>query len=48
MVLSVVIALATVWVAIALSYETNWPIAFFVGSMAAVCYGAGRMWAAYR
>jgi zinc/manganese transport system permease protein len=48
MVLSVVIALATVWVAIALSYETNWPIGFFVGSLAAVGYGAGRMWAAYR
>jgi len=48
MVLSVVIALATVWVAIALSYETNWPIGFFVGSMAAVCYGAGRMWAVHR
>jgi zinc/manganese transport system permease protein len=48
MVLSVVIALATVWVAIALSYETNWPIGFFVGSMAAVCYGAGRVWAAHR
>ena len=48
MVLSVVIALATVWVAIALSYETNWPIGFFVGSMAALCYGTGRVWAAYR
>jgi zinc/manganese transport system permease protein len=46
--LSVIIALATVWVAIALSYVTNWPIGFFVGSMAAVCYGAGRIWAAYR
>jgi zinc/manganese transport system permease protein len=47
MALSVVIALATVWVAIALSYETDWPIGFFVGTMAAVCYGAGRIWAAY-
>jgi zinc/manganese transport system permease protein len=48
MALSVMIALATVWVAIALSYETNWPIGFFVGTMAAVCYGAGRIWTAYR
>src|SRR5579864_5999634 len=48
MLLSVAIALLTVWTAIALSYETNWPIGFFVGSMAAVCYGAGRIWAAYR
>ncbi len=48
MVLSVVLALATVWVAIAFSYETNWPIGFFVGTMAAVLYGAGRIWTAYR
>src|ERR1700728_2682868 len=37
--LSVVIALATVWVAIAVSYHTNWPVGFFVGTIAAVCYG---------
>ena len=29
--LSVVIALVTVWVSIALSYRTNWPLGFFVG-----------------
>ncbi len=46
--LSVGIALGTVWAAIALSYETDWPIGFFVGSLAAVCYGAGRIWAACR
>ena len=46
--LSVAIALGTVWAAIALSYETDWPIGFFVGSLAAVCYGAGRIWAAWR
>jgi zinc/manganese transport system permease protein len=46
--LSVVIALATVWVAIAVSYHTNWPVGFFVGTIAAVCYAAGRAWTALR
>jgi zinc/manganese transport system permease protein len=41
-VLSVVIALLTVWVAIALSYETNWPVGFMVGTMGALAYGGGR------
>jgi zinc/manganese transport system permease protein len=44
--LSVVIALATVWIAIAVSYHTNWPVGFFVGMIAAVCYAAGRIWTA--
>jgi zinc/manganese transport system permease protein len=46
--LSVVIALATVWIAIAVSYHTNWPVGFFVGMIAAVCYAAGRAWTALR
>ena len=29
--LSVAIALVTVWLSIALSYRTNWPLGFFVG-----------------
>ena len=29
--LAVVIALATVWLCIAASYHTNWPLGFFVG-----------------
>jgi zinc/manganese transport system permease protein len=41
--LSVVLALVTVWVAIAASYETNWPIGLFVGMGGAVCYAAGRL-----
>jgi zinc/manganese transport system permease protein len=40
--LSVVLALATVWAAIALSYETDWPVGVFVGIGGTVCYGAGR------
>jgi len=46
--LSVALALVTVWVAIAVSYQTNWPIGFFVGTIAAVCYAAGRGWTALR
>lgn len=42
MVLSVVIALATVWAAIAASYRWNWPVGFFVGTLAAAAYGLGR------
>lgn len=45
MVLSVGVALLTVWVAIAGSYLTNWPIGFFVGALSASVYGAGRLWA---
>src|SRR5579863_2461222 len=46
--LSVVIAMATVWAAIAASYTSNWPVGFFVGVIAAFCYAAGRVWAALR
>ena len=46
--LSVVIALVTVWAAIAISYQTNWPIGFFVGTISAFAYGLGRVWAAWR
>jgi len=40
--LSVGLALATVWISIALSYHTNWPLGFFVGIAGAVCYLAGQ------
>ncbi len=46
--LSVVAALLTVWVAIAVSYETNLPIGFFVGAMSAFAYTLGRAWTAWR
>jgi zinc/manganese transport system permease protein len=48
MLLSVVIALLTAWLAIAASYLYNWPIGFFVGALAALSYGIGRGWAAWR
>jgi zinc/manganese transport system permease protein len=47
MALSVVIAVALAWAAIAASYETDWPVGFFVGVGGAVCYAAGRGWAAW-
>ena len=46
--LSAAIAVATVWTAIASSYVTNWPVGFFVGTIAAACYAIGRGWAAVR
>ena len=48
MALSVAIALVAVWVAIAVSYETNYPVGFFVGAVSAFCYAAGRAWTALR
>lgn len=42
MILSVVIALVTVWAGIAISYQSNWPLGFFVGVIGAACYLAGR------
>jgi zinc/manganese transport system permease protein len=48
MLLSVAIALLTVWVAIAASYQANWPVGFFVGTLSALSYAAGRSWAAWR
>jgi zinc/manganese transport system permease protein len=38
----------TVWAAIAISFETNWPIGFFVGTISAFSYAVGRGWAAWR
>jgi zinc/manganese transport system permease protein len=40
--LSVVLALVTVWVSIALSYHTNWPLGFFVGIAGALLYLLGQ------
>jgi zinc/manganese transport system permease protein len=46
--LAVVIALVTVWVGIVVSYETNWPLGFLVGTMGAFFFLAGRGYAAIR
>jgi zinc/manganese transport system permease protein len=42
--LSVVIALVTVWTAIAASYQSNWPLGFFVGVIGAAFFLAGKAW----
>ena len=42
--LSVVLALALIWSALALSYLTGWPAGFFTGVLAAVLYVAARIW----
>ena len=46
--LSVLVALGTVWAAIAASYQTNWPVGFFVGTLSAVWYAVGRIAASWR
>jgi zinc/manganese transport system permease protein len=48
MALSAGLALVTVWVSIVASFASNWPIGFFVGSLAVVWYVAGRLAAAVR
>jgi len=45
MALSVAIALLVVWFAIAASYETEWPVGFFVGTAGAAVFVVGRIWA---
>ena len=47
-VLSVAIALATVWIGIAASYHTNWPLGFYVGVIAAGFFIVGQGWTAVR
>jgi zinc/manganese transport system permease protein len=44
--LSVILALLTVWIAIAAAYWTNYPIGFFVGAIGAISYVLGRLWTA--
>lgn len=46
--LTVALALATVWAAIAVSYWTNLPIGFFVGGFGALVYAVGQGYAAWR
>ncbi len=46
LVLSVAIALVTVWSAIACAYQFNWPVGFFVGTFSAAWYAFGRAYAA--
>ena len=43
--LSVVIALVTIWGALACSFTTNWPVGFWVGSFSAAWFIVGRLFA---
>jgi zinc/manganese transport system permease protein len=43
---SVIIALLTIWTALASAYETNWPVGFYVSVVSAGWYGVGRGYAA--
>ncbi len=42
MLLSGGLSVVMVWTAVALSYVSNWPIGFFVGTLSALAYGSGR------
>lgn len=42
--LSVALALVTLWVALAASYTTNWPVGFFVGVASGVWFLLGRVY----
>jgi zinc/manganese transport system permease protein len=46
MALAVAIALVTVWTGIVVSYESDWPLGFLVGTMGAAFFLAGRGYAA--
>lgn len=48
MALSVALALATVWLALASAYESNWPVGFYVSAFSAAWYGVGRLYVAGR
>jgi zinc/manganese transport system permease protein len=46
--LSVVMALITIWAALACSFTTNWPVGFYVGSFSAAWFVIGRLYVALR
>jgi zinc/manganese transport system permease protein len=46
--LSVALAVMTVWAALAIAYERNWPVGFLVGTIGAAEYITGRAWVAWR
>lgn len=45
--LSIVLNLVVVWLSILMSYDTSWPIGFFVATLAALVYGVARLWSHY-
>lgn len=45
---SVAISLLIVWSGLAISFVSNLPVGFFVGSFGALVYAAGRVWQSHR
>ena len=43
MLLSAVLAVLMIWLAIALSFLSDWPVGFFIGGLSAVAYTVGRV-----
>ena len=48
MTLAVALALVTVWIGIVVSYQTDWPLGFMVGTLGAFFFLAGRGYAGLR
>lgn len=48
LVLSVAMALVTIWAALACSFTTNWPVGFYVGTFSAGWFALGRAYALLR
>ncbi|MGH3733585.1 MAG: metal ABC transporter permease [Acidimicrobiales bacterium] len=48
LVLSVVMALVTIWAALACSFATNWPVGFYVSAYSAAWFLLGWLFAAWR
>jgi zinc/manganese transport system permease protein len=46
--LSSSLALTIIWVSLSVSFESGWPIGFFVGILGAGVYTTARCWAAWR
>ncbi|HYA45011.1 MAG TPA: metal ABC transporter permease [Acidimicrobiales bacterium] len=46
--LSGLLAVVTAWLAVGLSFESNWPVGFFIGALAAAWYVAGRALSTWR
>jgi zinc/manganese transport system permease protein len=42
--LSVAISLGTLWISIAVAYQTNLPVGFLVGTLSGAAYAAGQSW----
>ncbi|MCY0876152.1 MAG: metal ABC transporter permease [Firmicutes bacterium] len=48
MMLSVAIALLSLWIGVALAYDTGWPVGFFVATLVVIAYAVARITAQWR